>query len=204
MSIFVAVSYLALWLIVVALAITVIALAKQIGLLYGRLPQYGARTTNEGPDLDKSIERFVLQDIYGSPVQVPSSSHPRTLLVFMSTTCSVCDAILPSLRSLAVTEGDTAVVIQTGDGDVERTRVYAAQHGISHLPFVLSKSLNQQFGIWSAPYAVVVDKNGVVRAKGVVNGREHLDSLLSAVDLGQPTLQSFAQARATRTQQASV
>ena len=41
------------------------------------------------------------------------------------------------------------------------------------------------------PYAVLLDREGVVRAKGLVNSREHLESLLAAQEAGVASLQEF-------------
>ncbi|HYQ52750.1 MAG TPA: methylamine dehydrogenase accessory protein MauD, partial [Pseudomonas sp.] len=41
------------------------------------------------------------------------------------------------------------------------------------------------------PYAVLIDQAGTLRAKGLVNSREHLDSLFETVHLGSATLQHY-------------
>jgi methylamine dehydrogenase accessory protein MauD len=41
------------------------------------------------------------------------------------------------------------------------------------------------------PYAVLLDGAGTIRSKGLVNSREHLESLLEAERRGVATLQDF-------------
>ena len=41
------------------------------------------------------------------------------------------------------------------------------------------------------PYAVLLNRQGVVVAKGLVNSREQLDSLLNAQDMNAPTIQHY-------------
>jgi methylamine dehydrogenase accessory protein MauD len=41
------------------------------------------------------------------------------------------------------------------------------------------------------PYAALIDPQGVVRAKGLVNNREHLESLFEAERRGVASLQEF-------------
>ena len=41
------------------------------------------------------------------------------------------------------------------------------------------------------PYAVLLDGSGVVRAKGLVNSREHLESLFEAVERGVASIQDW-------------
>ncbi|MNC81094.1 Methylamine utilization protein MauD [compost metagenome] len=47
------------------------------------------------------------------------------------------------------------------------------------------------YQIGKLPYAALIDQAGVLRAKGLVNSREHLDSLFEAEHLGSATLQQY-------------
>jgi len=38
---------------------------------------------------------------------------------------------------------------------------------------------------------VVIGADGVLKSKGLVNSREHLESLILAAELGHPTLESY-------------
>jgi methylamine dehydrogenase accessory protein MauD len=56
---------------------------------------------------------------------------------------------------------------------------------------VLSTDLGMGYRVSRLPYAVVLDKQGLVAAKGLVNSREQLDSLLNAHDMGQASIQQY-------------
>jgi methylamine dehydrogenase accessory protein MauD len=43
------------------------------------------------------------------------------------------------------------------------------------------------------PYAVLIDEAGIVRAKGLVNTREHLESLFEAKERGVGSIQEFVE-----------
>ena len=45
------------------------------------------------------------------------------------------------------------------------------------------------------PYAALIDKSGTLRAKGLVNSREHLDSLFEVEHLKHATLQQYLNAQ---------
>jgi len=45
------------------------------------------------------------------------------------------------------------------------------------------------------PYAVLLDDLGVVLARGIVNSREHLESLFEAKKLGVASLQEYLEDR---------
>ena len=55
----------------------------------------------------------------------------------------------------------------------------------------LSTELGLLFEVAKLPFAVLLDREGVLRAKGLVNTREHLESLFEAEALGVGSLQQY-------------
>lgn len=45
------------------------------------------------------------------------------------------------------------------------------------------------------PYAVLLDEGGRIAAKGLVNSREHFESLIAAKETGFATIQSYLKSR---------
>jgi methylamine dehydrogenase accessory protein MauD len=186
-------SYVVLWLMVLILTLGFLALARQIGVLYGRLPQVGARIENTGPKIGDRISAVALPGLDGSLVQIPSAQRPLTLLVFINASCSVCRAIAPAVRGLAATEHSVAVTLVSFAGDLEETRVHDESLGLSEIPHVLSLAFAKQVAVLSTPYALVLNSQGIVQAKGLVQNREQLDSLLTALDMKVESLQVYAE-----------
>ena len=54
-----------------------------------------------------------------------------------------------------------------------------------------------KFQISKLPYAVLIDESGTIRAKGLVNSREQLESLFTAKELGVASVQEFLATGAT-------
>jgi len=48
-----------------------------------------------------------------------------------------------------------------------------------------------KFQISKLPYAVLMDETGTLRAKGLINSREQLESLFTAKELGVASVQDF-------------
>jgi methylamine dehydrogenase accessory protein MauD len=73
---------------------------------------------------------------------------------------------------------------------------------LEHLPYVNSPQVAMAFQVGKLPYAVLIDAQGVIRAKGLVNNREHLESLIVAEETGFGTIQAYlaAQRLASRDQ----
>ena len=71
------------------------------------------------------------------------------------------------------------------------------QH-LEDFPYVLSADVGMTYRIGKLPYGVMIDDSGVIRAKGLLNTREHLESLIEAKQMGVPSIQQFLQSRPAR------
>jgi methylamine dehydrogenase accessory protein MauD len=186
------VSYLALWVIVLLLVFAIAVLGRQIGLLHERLGPVGARMTNVGPQIGEVIPARTVTDIFGRRIELGGASPKPTFLTFMSALCPSCSDVAPALRSLWRNERQRInfVVISVGGSEAEN-RDFIARFGLQDMPFVLSPELGIAYKILSPPYGLFLDNTGVVKAKGIVNQSEHLESLLNAADLDEPTMESY-------------
>ncbi len=187
------VSNIVLWLLVVGLAIAVLALARQIGLLHERISPVGALAPQAKVKVGDAAPELALIDIHNQPVQIggPSEDQSRTLLFFLSPTCPVCDSLLPTVQRVARTEVPRVQVILASDGALKEHRRYVTEKHLAHLPYVLSAPLGIAYGVAKLPYAVLIDDKGVVVAQGLVNTREHLESLFEAQRLGVASIQDY-------------
>jgi methylamine dehydrogenase accessory protein MauD len=184
------VSVVVLWVVVLALAGVVFALVRQIGVLHERIAPAGALAIGRGPGVGDAAPRLEAESLEGGARSVGGADPDgrSTLLFFLSPACPVCKALLPALRSLARAEPRTRVVI-AGEGPREEHEVFAREHDLLRFPYLLSSALGLAFQVPKLPYAVLIDAEGVVRAKGLVNSREHLESLLEAQTRGVASLQ---------------
>jgi methylamine dehydrogenase accessory protein MauD len=74
---------------------------------------------------------------------------------------------------------------------------FVARHGLDAFPYLLSAPLGVAYRVGKLPYAVLVDGAGIVRAKGLVNTREHLESLFEAHERGVASIQDFVRGERT-------
>ena len=98
---------------------------------------------------------------------------------------------MPVLRSAARAEADWIDVVIAGDGTKPAYRAMASQHGLDGLPIILSEALGRAFGVAKLPYAVLLDESGRIASLGLINSREHLESLFEAKERGVASLQDY-------------
>jgi methylamine dehydrogenase accessory protein MauD len=192
-----AVSQVVLWLVVLALGTAVFALARQIGVLHERVAPLGALMTDRAADVGDVAPRFEVTDLAGRKVQVGGErgAGRNQLLLFVSPACPMCKKLLPVARSFVRSEQGKLDLVLVGDGDREEHLAMAREHKLEAVPLLLAPVVGMTYGIGKLPYAVLVDHEGVLRAKGLVNSREHLESLLAAQEAGVASLQEFLMKR---------
>lgn len=182
-----------LWLIVIGLIAVVVALARQIGVIHERIRPAGALQISKGLKVGESAPVIETSDIQGQALQI-GAANPRqrsTLVAFVSPTCPVCKSLLPVLRSIRRHERASVEVILASDGVREEHLEFIAAESLQEFTYVLSEQLGMSYGASRLPYAVLIDAQGVVRANGLVNTREHLESLFEAHIQGVANVQEL-------------
>ena len=185
------ISNLVLWALLVALALVVAALARQLGVLHERLAPMGALATARGPAVGEPAPALLAPDLTGGAVPIGGPAAAPTLLFFLSPTCPVCETLLPTLQRVAADETPRVRLLLASDGDPAEHRAFADRHGLDPAAYLLSAELGLRFQVAKLPYAVWIDEAGVVRAKGLVNTREHVESLFEAAERGVASIQEF-------------
>jgi methylamine dehydrogenase accessory protein MauD len=192
------VAVIVLWAVVIVLLVVVFALARQVGILFERVAPMGALMTDAGPKVGERSPSFDLLTLEGEPFTLGRSSDKSTLVFFLSTTCPVCKKLLPVLKSLKQAEAQKLSIVIASDGDALEHSEFRRAAGLTEFPYVLSSDLGMTYRINRLPFAVLLDQQGMVRGKGLVNSREQLESLLNAQDLGRASIQSWIEAEVGR------
>jgi hypothetical protein len=132
------------------LAVAVLALAREVGMLRLRLgPGQALEVIGEGPDVGSrqaAIERFAT-----------TADTELALGVFLSQGCHVCHGLEPAVRSLA-----SDPILAVGSFDE-----------------LADAALWAELAIPGAPFAVAFDVTGVVLAKGAFNNLAQLESVVA-------------------------
>lgn len=185
-------SQVLLWIVVIVLAVLVAALARQVGILHERIAPAGALTLHQTVSVGESPAPVTLKALDGTPMTIGGVRGKRSqLLFFAAPDCPVCKTLLPVLRTSRKAEADWLDVVLAGDGDAAAYARMAADHGLTDVPLVLSEALGRAFGVSKLPYAVLLDETGKIASLGLVNSREHLESLFEAKERGVASLQDY-------------
>ncbi|MCB2098575.1 MAG: redoxin family protein [Parvularculaceae bacterium] len=189
------ISQIVLGVLVLALAVVCFALARQIGVLYERIAPAGALAINQRLKTGDAAPALSLTAIDGRAVAVGAAGRSQ-LFFFLSPDCPVCKSLLPVVSSIARAERDWLSVVLASDGGAAESHLdFQQREKLTEYPYVLSETLGRSFGVSKLPYAVLVDADGKIASMGLVNSREHLESLFEAKERGVASLQEFAARR---------
>jgi methylamine dehydrogenase accessory protein MauD len=192
-------SQIALWAAVLALAVVCMALARQIGVLHQRIAPAGALALRQPLKLGEPVPEMSLTALDGAAVRIGGARSGRSQLVlFVSPDCAICESLLPAVRSAQGAERAWLDIVLASDGDAERQLQFVRDKGLGKFPYVLSEQLGRSFGVAKLPYAVLIDEAGKLSATGLVNTREHLESLFVAKERGVASIQQFLGQRDTQ------
>ena len=136
-----------------ALTVVVLALAREVGVLRLLLPQRGAlEIADEGPELGERADVITRFS--------PGAKTELALAVFFSAACPLCRSLSPVVEAF---RRDPAVSVQIFDEEREI-------------------DIWRELRVPGSPYAVALDREGTVLAKGTFNSFGELESVLAAAE----------------------
>lgn len=186
-------SQILLWLAVLGLSLLVMALIRQVGVLHERIAPAGALTLHQNVNVGDVGPEMDISTLDGVSVRIGGMRAGRSqLLFFVSPDCPVCKVLLPVFKGVAAAERSWIDAVLASDGDDPAPhRRLIAKHGLETFPYVMSERLGRSLGVSKLPYAVLLDEAGRVASLGLINNREHLESLFEAKERGVASIQQF-------------
>lgn len=192
------VSQILSWIVILGLGLALVALARQVGVLHVRLAPAGALLTSKGPLVGETVPVLDAVTLDGAPLAIgkPLAKGRTQLLLFVSPHCPLCKDLIPIARNFAKTEKLDIVFV--GDDEASEQRAMIARLGMEGVPFVNSSIVGRAFQIDRLPHAVLIAEDGTLLSKGLVNSREHLESLVTAHEMGVVSVQDYLRNSKTR------
>jgi methylamine dehydrogenase accessory protein MauD len=170
------VSYIVLWAVVLFQGVAIFVLLRQLGIIYLGTAQGVAR---DGIAAGQRAPDFTLPDLAGRLVSLADFRGRSLLLVFGSTNCAPCRGLIPDLNELARTRDADLSALFLIRGELAEAQRFVDELEV-RVPVALhnDEELPEKYKARVTPFAFLIDGEGIVRAKGLANNREHLDMLL--------------------------
>src|ERR1700761_3416041 len=184
------VSQILSWIVILGLGLALLALARQIGVLHVRLAPAGALLSGKGPVVGEAAPVLDAVTLDGTALAIGKPAKGRSqLLLFVSPHCPLCKDLIPIARNFARTEKLDIVFV--GDDEESEQRAMVARLGMEGLPFVNSSIVGRSFHVDRLPHAALIGADGTLISKALVNSREHMESLVTAHEMGVVSVQDY-------------
>jgi len=179
------------WIVILALGLALLALARQVGVLHVRVAPAGALLTGKGPVVGEAAPVLDVTTMEGAALSIGKAlaKGRMQLLLFVSPSCPLCKELIPIAKNFARRERLDIVFI--GDDDPSEQQAMIARLDLAGLPFVNGPLVGRTFHVDRLPHAVLIGDSGTLLSKGLVNSREHLESLVTAHELGVVSVQDY-------------
>ena len=162
-------SHLALWALLGVVSLGLWAALRQIAELHAA---FADAEVDQGLPVGEAAPALPETDRFGRRLPLPTPERP-VLVVFRSCSCGACHAPMKALPEIALRSAVTLVAL-LGDGESEAGK-FLQETGIAAPPerfAVLAdpgRPLFSAYRISSTPYGILIDAEGRVAAKGLVN-----------------------------------
>ncbi|MGI9327837.1 MAG: thioredoxin-like domain-containing protein [Pseudomonadales bacterium] len=186
-----------LWILVLVLAAVVFALTRQVGILYERVAPAGALMVNQQLKAGDPAPTITIETLTGAKRTLGQTTSTAQLLFFLAPDCPICKSLLPILKSLQRAEHGVEILLLSDGEDTQPHRDMVAAESLEQFDYGLSELAGRQYGVSKLPYAVLIDGQNRIASLGIVNSREHLESLFEAQRLGVASIQDYLGSKQT-------
>lgn len=166
--------------IITVLALVVLSLARQVGILHERTaPAALDRGAESTLAIGERLSTTTLESLAGRGVVLSPDDADTKLLLFIAADCPVCRTVIPAYHQAL--RADSALNgLWVGDGaDPARFVAYLDEQGIDADAVVESRSLGLELGIREMPALVILDAGNRLLVREVLRGPRQLEKTLT-------------------------
>lgn len=175
------VSSIAQWVVIAGLAVIVVGLVRQLGLVQLRLGvDPGVLITKEGLDRGAGAPDFEAPEVLtGQSTKLSRLRGSRVGIVFLTPTCLSCREIVPHLNEVARQRQGEVIFLAIMYGSRQTCSEFARRFKLQ-VPILAdpTNAIAESYRVAATPFAYLLDERGLVLIRGVVNSWPQLEALL--------------------------
>ncbi|GCE82262.1 thioredoxin domain-containing protein [Komagataeibacter diospyri] len=181
-------------LVLLMAAWTLWQLLRQVRQMFREIPPVGALIGAAGPQPgDRCPDQAFHTLIPGHDVVLTQGASAGRLVMFVASTCPISRKMIPIARMFC--QREKLDLVFAGDDTPQMQQAFVSSQHIDPASFINDPDLGRILEVDKLPSAFLLDGQGHILARGLVNNREHLESLLNAQETGFRTTQDYLAAR---------
>ncbi len=173
------ISNVALWIVVIFETVLLLLLLRVLGeMRQNRHVPSSNDPLNDGIPVGEQAPDFDAKDQQGRVVNLRNFQGRWRILAFVSPGCKACKETIGVLNDTQRNRQQLTVLL-VGEQDFQQNQEYAHEHK-AQMP-ILTPAHNLARNIYriqGVPFVFILDENGIIRAKGIVNEPDHMQELL--------------------------
>jgi methylamine dehydrogenase accessory protein MauD len=174
------ISYGAAWIACLSLGFCLVTMMWALGRILWKTTYLNRPLiTDEGPELHTAMPVIQGRDMEGGAVHTDEYRSGELMLLFVSPGCGPCDHVMRTLRRVRREVPrcpQILVVLEAEREDAERTLRRSGMR--ERVILDESGNIRKGLGVERTPYGFLLDEQGVVRMKGVINDQGQLEGLI--------------------------
>ena len=190
MTDFLLASQFIIWTGLILIICALYVLSRQVALLSKRVPSVGALAVNNKIAFHTKAPHFEKASIGGKVVVVGGIREKDQLLFFIDIGCPICRSLVQTVKKVAYEESADLVFVSDGES-VGPHLEFSRRTNLMPCDYLISEEVGQAYGVGKVPYAALIGPNGNIITFGIVNSREHIESLFQAREDGVDSLQEY-------------
>ncbi|MFP2874066.1 thioredoxin-like domain-containing protein [Acetobacter tropicalis] len=181
-----------LWIAILLTTAVTLLLLERIKALYRKIAPLGALAPTQPAVNRLDAQHLTTLGGQTSVIGGPRTNGKKQLLLFVSGDCPVSRKMAPITQDFCYRENLDLLFV--GDDTPQAQEAALRTLHIAAHQMVNSATVGRLLGVDRVPFAVLLGPDGTVEARGLVNNREHLESLLAVTETGHASIQSFLEA----------
>jgi methylamine dehydrogenase accessory protein MauD len=175
------------FLILIGLALVVLSLARQVGILHERLSPAGMTRSKREVEPGQLVPMTTIPALSGASVELTGQN---TALLFVSAECPICKTVLPAFEDALPGTGYEPLWVADGlpgpSGEMPDYGRFAQDQLVDEDRMLVSQELGLSLGVRQIPALVLIGADGRLIARETLSGPRQVAALLSANPAAQP------------------
>lgn len=168
-----------------ALALVVLSLARQIGILHERTAPLGLVSKSQGVEEGGRVPDLELPTLTAAHVGLKDAADAGrwSALLFIAAECPICRSVLPAYLDMLRDREPWLEGYWVSDGsDMPAYPAYAQANGIDLERYLISQELALHLQVQQLPSIAIIDDQGRLAAGRVVQSARQLHELFQRID----------------------
>jgi methylamine dehydrogenase accessory protein MauD len=175
------------FIILIGLAVVVLSLARQVGILHERLSPAGMQRSRNEIQPGEVVPTLSLAAVSGVQAEFAGK---QSALLFTSAECPICRSVLPAFEEAVNGSGFVSYWVTDGmpgpSGAVPDYHQYAADNRLDEDRLLVSQELALTLGVQQIPALVLIDSEQKLIARELLKGPRQVASLFAAYESSDP------------------